>query len=227
MAQEAQTKTRTCVTANEVCTADEDSHACSADTAHGVGLRAGTERDASEKPQYDAFISFRFSESLAESKALKLALEAVPREPKLRVFISDELPGANIEEAVYHALDSCRLVILMATATYGKKTTHFSTYHELNYALNESKAIFLIKMCERWEEAHVRGKFGQHTVYTPWTPGEKMPDDLVDAISRKLDSCTKSEDPAKNEVSISTTNRANSALHVHPPPLLHPEPAGA
>ena len=127
-------------------------------------------------------ISFRFGETQLEAYNLKTGLE----QRGLKVFLSDLLPGANLDAAIYDALDTCRLAVLMAGETYGRQTTSFSTYHELDFVLDEQKPFYLIKMCERWQEAHVRGKFGKRTMFKMWMPGDPMPDDLLDDIAAKL-----------------------------------------
>jgi len=140
----------------------------------------------------DIFISFRFAEAHAEAKALKTALEA----RQLRVYVAGELPGEVLDEVIFAALDSCRLAILLASESYGCRTNSFSTFNELNFVLDEPKPFYLVKMCERWSEAHVRGKFGSFTMYKEWEPGEPLPDTVVDEIQAKLDSLTPRTGPS-------------------------------
>jgi hypothetical protein len=129
----------------------------------------------------DIFISFRFGEAHTEALALKKALEEVGK----RVFISDVQGGGNIEAVICEAIDKCLLVVILGTTTYGRSTTSFSTYHEINYTFDEQKPFYLIKMTDRWEEVHVRMKFGQRTMYTLWMPGDPMPEDLISSIVAK------------------------------------------
>ena len=133
------------------------------------------------------FISFRFAEAHTEALALKAALEAAGK----RVFISDVQGGGNIEQVICEAIDQCALVVVLATKTYGHSTTSFSTYHEINYTIDEAKPFYLVKMCDRWEEVHVRMKFGQRTMFTLWYPGQRMPSDLIRNIVTKLDTLGK------------------------------------
>jgi len=130
----------------------------------------------------DIFISFRFAEAYDEAMQLKTALESRGK----RVFLSNVLPGGNLQEAIYTALDRCQLCVCLASETYGKSTTSFSTYHELNYVINERIAFFLVKMCDRWAEPSVRGIFGDRTSYLDWRPGNPMPIGTVDMILTKL-----------------------------------------
>ena len=102
------------------------------------------------------------------------------------MFLSNALPGTNLDVEIYDALEGCKLAVLLAGATYGAITTSFSTYHELDFVLDEEKPFYLVKMCERWQEAHVRGKFGKRTMYKIWMPGDPMPDDLVADIAKKM-----------------------------------------
>ena len=152
------------------------------------------------------FISFRFNEASTEALALKAALEAAGK----RVFISDVQGGDNIEQVICDAIEHCLLVVVLGTTTYGLATTSFSTYHEINYTFDEAKPFYLVKMTERWQEAHVRMKFGQRTMYTLWMPGEPMPANLVENIVAKLDGieATATPDEPLGVVSASTTEDA-------------------
>ena len=102
--------------------------------------------------------------------------------------------------------------MLLASETYGTATTSFSTYQELNYVIDHKKPYFLIKMCDKWREPHVRapsatssapsrpgggahamgarwqvrGVFGERTMYEKWVPGTPMPHTLVRQILQKL-----------------------------------------
>jgi len=151
--------------------------------------RSPSRRSKESAQPPDIFISFRFGEAYEEAIALKKALEKAGK----RVFISDVQGGGNIEEVICEALDKCLIVVVLATTTYGKATTSFSTYHEINYVFDEQKPFYLIKMTERWEEVHVRMKFGQRTMFAFWRPGGPMPNDLVDNIVAK---CNTLEGPS-------------------------------
>ena len=118
-------------------------------------------------------------------------------------------------QTICEAIDQCGLVVVLGTTTYGRSTTSFSTYHEINYTFDEQKPFYLVKsttlrierrmkppgadrsrhpssrprcgctVTERWEEVHVRMKFGQRTMYTLWMPGDPMPEDLISNIVAK------------------------------------------
>ena len=68
-----------------------------------------------------------------------------------RVFLSNVLPGENVQRAIFDAIDRCECAVILASATYGKCTTTFSTYQEMNSILTNRKPFFLIKMCDYWE----------------------------------------------------------------------------
>ena len=159
---------------------------------------SSTSRSAT--PLYDFFISFRFGEAHAEALRTKADLEAAGK----TVFISDVQSGGNLEEVICEALDKCKMVIVFGTATYGRSTTSFSTYHEINYTIDEKKPFYLIKMCDRWEETHVRMKFGQRTMYTLWMPGDPMPNDLIANILAKLDTIDEELEKEAAEVVLPT-----------------------
>ena len=134
---------------------------------------------------YDVFISLRFGEAHAEALRLKRELE----DRELTVFISDVNAGANLHHIIADALAGCRLAVLLASATYGRATTSFSTRQELACILTTRKPFYLIKMCDRWEEPMVRLAFGDMVMFKCWVPGESMPEDLVQGIVNTLD-CT-------------------------------------
>ena len=76
-----------------------------------------------------------------------------------------------MDEVIFLALDSCRLAVLLASETYGARTTSFSTYNELNFVIEEPKPFYLIKMCDKWEEATTRLKLGAGIKYKDWRGG--------------------------------------------------------
>jgi len=131
---------------------------------------------------FDCFISLRFGEAADEASALRSALEGRGQ----RVFICNMSPGGNLVDSIFAALASAKLVILMGSQTYGRRTTTFSTFEELQFTLSEGKNYFLIKMCEHFEEAHVRAQLGDHIMYSMWMPGEPMPNGLVESVLSKL-----------------------------------------
>ena len=134
---------------------------------------------------YAVMISFRFSESLNEANALQDALQARGH----RTFVSNEAPGADLQEAIATAMQQSQIQVLLATRTYGKKTNEqYSTYQEMNYALNHNSS-FLVKMTDHpdsvWEEASTEMALTGR-MYSYWAPSTPMPEDLVDKIVAKL-----------------------------------------
>ena len=119
---------------------------------------------------YAIFISFRFSESVTEAKALQDALQARGH----RTFVSDEMPGSDLQEAIATAISQSEVQVLLATRTYGKKTNQqYSTYQEMNWALEHNP--FLVKMTEdpydgKWEEAAAAMALSG-CMWEPWAPG--------------------------------------------------------
>ena len=53
--------------------------------------------------------------------------------------------------------------------------------------MDEHKPFFLVKMCERWSQPHVRGQLGERTMYELWMPGEQMPTGLVARVLTRLE----------------------------------------
>ena len=98
---------------------------------------------AQEGAPYEVFVSFRFAEALAEANALQTALNA----RGYRTFVSNETPGADLQEAIATALGESKLQVLLATPTYGKKTNEFySTYHEKEFDVNHPAIRLVIGM---------------------------------------------------------------------------------
>ena len=130
------------------------------------------------------FISFRFKESEKEAIALKGALEARGH----RTFVSNETAGSDLQEAIATAIDQSKVQVLLATKSYGTKTNQqYSTYQEMNYALDNSP--FLIKMTEspddKWEQAAAAMALSGR-MWEFWKPGTPLPEHMVSAILAKI-----------------------------------------
>ena len=138
----------------------------------------------------DIFLSLRFGEAMAAAEELKLALEA----QGLSVFLCAVQVGGDLMDEIVQNIDRCRLVGILGTKTYGKDTgLGFCTADELKFIISEKKAIFLVKMCDRFEEPLTRFRLGDHVAYYPWQPRNEaeqriLPADLVGAICTKLKS---------------------------------------
>lgn len=133
---------------------------------------------------YDAFISLRFAEAMEEAKALKVQLE----KRHLRVFLCAVPEGESLADAIIGALHASSLVVILGTATYGQKTaSSFSTYHELNYIVDNKKPMFLVKMCEEFVEPFAKFHLPSAIAYYPWRPmtpveRQNIPPELVERI---------------------------------------------
>ena len=93
------------------------------------------------------FLSLRFCESTSEAQQLKDALEL----EGIKTFLCAVEEGNRISLEISENITQCELVVLFGTTTYGLKTeSAFSTYQELNYAMNDKKPIFLLKMCPEY-----------------------------------------------------------------------------
>ena len=135
----------------------------------------------------DVFISFRFGEAHGEALALKTALEG----RGLTAFLSNASPGSDLQEVIAHALANCKLAIILATKTYGRKTNAlFCTSAEMNYIVgNDRKEFFLVRMIpfgDDYAEPLTTMAFPPSIMFKLWLPGEPMPDDLVDEVVARL-----------------------------------------
>jgi hypothetical protein len=105
---------------------------------------------------YDIFFSLRLIDSMDEAKELKAMIERT--RPDVMCFLSGDNPnGADLGRIITTALANAKMAIVMGSKTYGKKTeSNFSTYNEMHFILSEKKPMFLLKMCEEWEEPQTR-----------------------------------------------------------------------
>jgi hypothetical protein len=95
------------------------------------------------------FISFRFCEAEGQGVKLKEALEA----NGIRTFLCAVNAGDDIMGEVARNLRRSKLVVIMGSRTYSKKTkSACSTYEEMQYVMNEKRPFFLVKMCDSFEE---------------------------------------------------------------------------
>jgi WD40 repeat protein len=133
------------------------------------------------------FISFHFEEASEEADALNqaLAIGGVP------VLLCAEEAGGDVEEEISSSVAGAPLVIVMGTKKYGQETaSNFSTYHQLRFLVKKKKPIFLIKMCDDFEEPCARLQLPVSSTNFRWTPDpanrSKVPDGLVRQIKDKL-----------------------------------------
>lgn len=131
----------------------------------------------------DVFISLRFAEAHEEAKVLRDALE----QRGVSCFLCAVAPGEDLWESITNALDTARLAVVMGTRTYGEDTgNQYCTHQELKFIRAESKPIFLIKMCERFENKNARWSFAD-LCYELWAPGTVLPEGLVAKIVQRLE----------------------------------------
>lgn len=150
------------------------------------------------------FLSLRFTEAFAEAKALKDSLS----KRGISCFLCSVEEGKNIKKEIVEAIDACELMVVLGTKTYGFDTgIGFSTYNELEFAVDEKKPMFLVKMCERFDVAYTRFTLSRGISYYPWTPGSPLDEELVNRIEAKLVSVKDRTDAL--DLSNSTAANAN------------------
>jgi len=127
----------------------------------------------------DVCISCRFDEAVDASVALQRQLQ----EKGLTVFVG------NSAEGIMHALNACKLTVVMGTASYGMETgAQFGTCQELRYIVSKHKPFFLVKMCHAFvasSTARVLSNTSMQSFF--WVPEERaasaiVPPGLVDGI---------------------------------------------
>jgi hypothetical protein len=131
------------------------------------------------------FISYRISDALSAAEILKNALTA----RGIASFASHiDSTGSNIAEDIVTALVGCELFVVLGTKSYGEKTDiAFSTYHELEFACDERRPMFLIKMFEgEFIEPMTRFRLPRSLPYVIWEPLTALPFEVVDGICALL-----------------------------------------
>eukprot|EP00049_Salpingoeca_infusionum_P028123 m.36438 g.36438 ORF g.36438 m.36438 type:complete len:515 (-) comp9998_c1_seq2:63-1607(-) len=136
------------------------------------------------------FISLRFGEALSAGKALKDKLTA----RGFSVFLCAVQAGDNLMREIVFNISKCKLVVILGTRTYGMDTgVGFSTFQELEFIINRKKPMFLVMMCEDFEEPMAQFHLGSSIMHHPWHPATEqeqtnVPDELVSAIACKFQS---------------------------------------
>ena len=134
----------------------------------------------------DVFVSFRVNESLAEARQLKEALG----KKGISAFVSqdDIKPGQQWSDVIANNLDNAKVLVALATSTYGAPgTAEQGTYEELLIARDSDNGVKLVvaKMADKWTEMRT------HMVLTGqeclrWDVGTPVPEALISAISETL-----------------------------------------
>ena len=169
------------------------------------------------KELYDIFITFRFGEAHAEAVALKAGLEVYG----LKVFLSNAAPGTDLQDLISHALATCKLAVILATETYGRKTNAlFCTSSEMNYILDGNrKPFYLVRMIpssQDWAEPATTMAFPSSVMYKLWMPGDPMPNDLIDDIIARLTLTVPGVEFVANHAASSTGTIDASTVSVDP-----------
>lgn len=158
-------------------------------TAPPIAAKPAVERPAAAGAHAAApvFISLRFGEGMVEGQALQaqLALRGVA------AFLCDVPAGEDIGHHVVDALSSCKLAVILGTATFGSKSEcNFSTYEELRYIINEKKPFFLVKMCDTFTQQETRFHLPSQVSHFAWQPRASerscVPSNLVGQIVQRL-----------------------------------------
>ena len=146
-----------------------------------LGGLLGSSQQRSSQREYHIFFSLRLAEAMDEAEELKAAIQRA--RPVVSCFLSGGNPNASdLGIIIPRALNGAKLAIVMGSKTYGKQTaSNFSTYEEMQFILSEKKPMFLLKMCDDWEEAQTKVMIGSKK-YKPWQVGTPMPNGIVDEI---------------------------------------------
>lgn len=130
------------------------------------------------------FISYRFAEAKTVAVNLKSALDR----RGVTGIVIDANPGgdSSILDTVVRAIDESALFVILGTRTYGRKTASLSaTRQEMLYALESRKPLFVVKMCDEYEEHVTRFLLDSSIPYYDFTGFQEnttIPEGLVDQI---------------------------------------------
>jgi hypothetical protein len=96
-------------------------------------------------------------------------------------------PGdSSILDTVVRAIDESALFVVLGTRTYGRKTASLSaTRQEMVYALESRKPLFVVKMCDEYEEHVTRFLLDSSIPYydlSDFGPDKDIPEELVDQV---------------------------------------------
>ena len=92
----------------------------------------------------------------------------------MSAFLCEIPEGDDIARNVINALTKCEMVVIMGSKTYGKETSsRYSTFQELRFIDDERKPFFLIKMCDKFEEAETRFRLNDSIAFIKWMPGKR------------------------------------------------------
>jgi hypothetical protein len=163
---------------------------------------------------YDIFFSFRLNESMDEAEKLKAMIERT--RPDVKCFLSGggrNPNGTNIGIAIPTALKNAKMAIIMGSETYGKKTaSNCSTFEEMDYILRK-KPMFLLKMCEEWEEPQTDVMMGSHFLSKKWEG--QVTQALVDEILERYDQVN-SPEPAGRQLKARMAGQAGAGTSGDP-----------
>lgn len=139
----------------------------------------------------DIFFSLRFGEDQEHQAVMQHARNLrsdLTTKYGLDVVLLDNLVNCdNISKAVSNGLSKAKLVVIFGTVDYGKETSvNFSTDGELQLALDDKVPLYLIKMCDNFEDANTRMRLPSSLLNIKWMPNEPRPLDIVDKIYAKF-----------------------------------------
>lgn len=135
--------------------------------------------------QFRVMISFRVKEASQEAETLALGLEA----HGISTFICTKFlrDGEDMKKMIINVIDQSELVVILGTATYGKETLNtYSTHEELKFIISEKKKIFLVQMCDRFEEASTRFNLPDSIKSVKWNLRSSIPADLIERVATSL-----------------------------------------
>ena len=139
------------------------------------------------REQCRVFLSFRYSEALAQARSIQTGLAAAG----ITAFLCDVDEGQRISDAIIPQIIGCELVVVLGTRTYGMQTgAPFCTDDELSYTMDcKRDALFLIKMCDVFVERTALFYLRPSVAYYPWVPArpdEAAPTELIAKIVARL-----------------------------------------
>jgi hypothetical protein len=94
-------------------------------------------------------ICLRFFEAFAEASALKYGLQCAG----IHAFLcAAEEKRCGMTEEISSSIVRAPFVIVLGKSTHGKRASELSTYKELQLVVERQRPIFLVKLCENFDE---------------------------------------------------------------------------
>jgi hypothetical protein len=109
-------------------------------------------------------VSLRFVEAFEEASALQQGLLSAG----IPSFYCAVSLGEGLSDEVLGSISRAPLVIVLGTQTYGQRASRLSTCQALRFVLERHKPIFLVKLCQNFDEPFAEFNLPMTIARFPW-----------------------------------------------------------